>query len=81
MRVQEVTEGSPVAAAGLRPGDLLIEFGNEPFFRGNGGVDGLYRWLVRELRDAPTDYPLSIWRGGAEIALTARLRLGPYADR
>jgi S1-C subfamily serine protease len=81
LRVDEVVAGSPIAAAGLRAGDLLLEFGGEPFFRGNGGLDRLYQWLVRELRDRPVEYPLTIWRDGAKVILTATLRLGPYADR
>jgi dienelactone hydrolase len=79
IRVTRVADGSAMAAAGLGVNDLILEVGGEPFFRGNGGVDGLRRWLMRELRGDARDYDVRVWRGGAARALTASLKLGPYA--
>lgn len=78
IRVLEVVDDTPVARAGLRTGDLLVEFGGEPFFAGNGGVAGLYSWLVRELRGHPVEYELEVWRDGSMTTLRADLQLGPY---
>ncbi|MFQ5670114.1 MAG: M14 family zinc carboxypeptidase [Acidobacteriota bacterium] len=80
IRVDEVDPGSGVAAAGLRPGDHLIEVDGEPFFAG-GGTAALHQWLARELRGIPATYPLRIVGSGPPRTLEARLRLGPYAHR
>jgi hypothetical protein len=69
-----------VSRAGLRPGDLVVEFGGEPFFAGRGGVSGLHAWLVRELRATPDPYRLTVVRDRRQMELTAELRLGPYAS-
>jgi Putative esterase len=79
VRVQEVAATGPLAAAGLEPGDLLIEFGGEPFFRGRGALTGLHQWLMRELRNEPSPYTLVAWRDGRRVEATVRLKLGPYA--
>ena len=42
--VTAVSEGSPAAESGLRPGDLIVEFGGEPV----RGVDDLHRLLTEE---------------------------------
>ena len=78
VRIQRVTPGSPLSAAGLKPGDLLLELGGEPFFRGRGAVTGLHRRLIRELRAAPAPYTVVIWRDGKRVESTIQLRLGPY---
>jgi hypothetical protein len=80
IRVTSVRPGTAVARAGIRPGDLLLEFGGEPFFAGRGGVRGLHAWLVRELRATPDPYPLTVVRDGRQMELTAELQLGPYAS-
>jgi hypothetical protein len=80
LRVDTVDAGSGVADAGLRPGDVLIEFAGEPFFRGRG-VAHLHRWLIRELRSAPLPFPLTVVRGGKLVTLDAQLQLGPYRAR
>jgi hypothetical protein len=77
IRVQQAGAG-PLSAAGLLPGDLLLEVGGEPFFRGRGGLDGLHAWLMRELRVDPAPYPCRIVRGGRQIETTATLKLGSY---
>ena len=78
VEIGSVQESSLFAAAGLRQGDVLVEFGGEPFYRGREGLDGLYRWLVRELRDTPAEYTLSVLRNGNSLELSVVLRLGPY---
>ncbi len=78
VRVTAVDPGSPAAGAGLEAGDVLISFGGEPFYRGRGGVDALYHWLIRELRETEADYELIVWREGRVEALHASYVLGPY---
>jgi poly(3-hydroxybutyrate) depolymerase len=80
IRVTSVRPGTAVSRAGLRPGDLVVEFGGEPFFAGRGGVSGLHAWLVRELRATPDPYRLTVVRDRRQMELTAELRLGPYAS-
>jgi len=77
IRIDSVQSGS--AAAGLRIGDLLLEFGGEPFFAGDG-PEGLYHWLIRELRSSPKSYPLLVWRDGAAATLAASYNLNPYTS-
>jgi hypothetical protein len=81
IRVKQATPASAVAAGGLRAGDLVLEVKGEPFFRGNGGVAALYRWLIRELRSDAADYPFVVWRDGQRLTLPVRLKLGPYAAK
>ena len=78
LRVTEVEAGSAAGAAGLRAGDLLISVGDEPSFRGKGGVRSLHHWMVRELRETPAAYALRVWRDGRPHELTAMYALGPY---
>jgi hypothetical protein len=78
IRVNSVTAG-PFASTGLRVGDLLLEVGGEPFFRGNGGVEGVRQRLMRELRSEPVALDLIVWRDGRKQTLTGRVGLGPYA--
>lgn len=78
IRISSVDPSGPAADAGLRPGDLLISFGGEPFFEGRGGTDGLRHWLIRELREHPMPYELSVWRDGQQVTLAAEYQLGPY---
>src|SRR5262245_40717732 len=46
LRVRSVAPAGLLSATGLKAGDLLIEVGGEPFFRGRG-VTGLHHWLIR----------------------------------
>jgi dienelactone hydrolase len=78
LRVTRVQPGSAVAAAGLQTGDVLVEFGGEPFFRGRG-VAHLHAWLIRELRSALRPYILTVFRDGKIVTMTAQLKLGSYA--
>lgn len=79
VRVTAVEPNGPAAAAGLQPGDLLVSFGDEPFFRERGGVAGLHHWLIRELRETAQEYELVLWRGGSLLTLDASYVLGPYS--
>ena len=78
VRVTHVEADGPAGLAGVRTGDLLMTVGGEPFFRGRGGVSGLHRWMMRELRTTPAEYPITVWRGDREVTLTATYRLGSY---
>ena len=78
IRVGSVDSDGPAAAAGLRPSDVLISFGDEPFFAGRGGVSRLHHWLIRELREYPAQYDLTVWRDGDIVTLSADYQLGPY---
>lgn len=79
LRVTNVAPGSAVARAGLREGDILIEFGGEPFFRGRG-LEHLHAWVLREVRSVPLPFALMLARGGKVLTLDAELQLGPYAS-
>ncbi len=78
VRIDAVDPEGPFAGSGIRAGDLLLEVGGEPFFAGNGGLDGLHHWLTRELVAAARDYELVVWRDGGVVSLSAALALGPY---
>src|SRR5437588_8617940 len=64
VEVVEVIAGSPAAAAGLRPEDLIVELDGQTVAR----VEDLQRLMVGELIGHPV--PLVVLRGGREIALT-----------
>ena len=76
--VTDVEGGSGAGVAGLRPGDVLLRFGGEPFFGGRGGVGRLHHWLVRELRTHAQEYELLVWRDGGPVTLRGGFALGPY---
>ncbi len=78
LRVTDVADEGAAHDAGLEVGDVLLTVGGEPFFRGRGGVAGLHRWMVRELRETPATYSLAVWRDGGLVALEATYGLGPY---
>ncbi len=80
MRLTKVDPAGPLASAALKSGDLLLEPGGEPFFRGRGGLAGLRQWLIRELRNEPAPYNVVAWRDGRRIESTVRLQLGPYVE-
>lgn len=79
IRVKSVTASGPFTTMGLRAGDLLLEVGGEPFFRGNGGIEGLRQWLMRELRSVPSPMPITVWRDGRTHTFDGTLGLGAYA--
>jgi hypothetical protein len=78
VRVRQVGPSGPLSAAGLKPGDLLLEVGGEPFFRGRGALTALYQCLIRELRTEPAPYSVVAWRDGRRVESRVSLKLGPY---
>lgn len=78
MRVTAIAASGPLARAGLLPGDVMLSFGGEPFFRSRADVASLRRWLVRELRETPRDYPIVLMRDGTRREVSAAIALGPY---
>ena len=56
----------------------MLSFGGEPFFREHGSVDGLYHWLVRELRTHSQRYELVVYRDSQRVVLNGSFRLGSY---
>ncbi len=80
VRIKHVDPAGPLAKADLKSGDLLLEFGDEPFFTGRGAVSGLHHWLIRELRNDPAPYNVVVWRDGRRVESAVPLKLGPYAE-
>ena len=78
VRVSAVDLGGVASLAGLERGDVLITVDGEPFFQGQGGVQALYHWMVRELRTSLAEYELLVWRSGRMTTLSATYQLGPY---
>jgi hypothetical protein len=78
LRVRQIASTGPLSASGLKAGDLLVEFGGEPFFRGRGAVTGLHHWLIRELRAAAAPYTMVVWRDGRRVESTIQVKLGSY---
>lgn len=64
-------------AADLRPGDLLLAVGGEPFFK-DYGLGALYHWLLRDLESVPHPYSVEVWRDGAVVERQVELALGPF---
>jgi S1-C subfamily serine protease len=64
VEVVDVVDGSPAAAAGLRPEDLILDVGGAPV----DGVDDLQRLMVGELIGTPV--PVRVVREGALVELT-----------
>jgi serine protease Do len=64
VEVVDVVDGSPAAAAGLRPEDLILDVGGNPV----DGVDDLQRLMVGELIGTPV--PVRVVREGALVELT-----------
>jgi membrane-associated protease RseP (regulator of RpoE activity) len=79
LRVTSVEPRSAVARAGLLAGDTLVEVGGEPFFRGRGTTH-LHSWVLRELRQVPQSFALTVVRNGTFVTLKADLQLGPYTS-
>jgi dienelactone hydrolase len=78
VRVRHVDPAGALSAAALKPGDLLIAFGGEPFFRGRGGLTGLHQWLIRELRTEPAPYSVTAWRDGKRLETTIQVKLSGW---
>jgi dienelactone hydrolase len=80
VRIRQVEATGPFSAAGVKPGDLLVELGGEPFFRGRGATTTMYHWLIRELRNEAAPYAVVLWRDGRRVESNVRLKLGPYKE-
>jgi dienelactone hydrolase len=80
VRIRTLAPGGPLAAAGLKAGDLLLEVGGEPFFRGRGALTTLHQWLIRELRSEGAPYAVVTWRDQRRVESNVRLALGPYLE-
>jgi len=63
VEVVQVVEGTPAAAAGLRPEDLIVELDGSPVT----GVDDLQRLMVVERIGAKV--PVRVLREGRELTL------------
>ena len=62
--VISITPNSPAARAGLREGDLLVEFNGQPI----GSIDALHKLLTSDRIDAES--PLSVIRGTEKLMLS-----------
>ncbi|KPK65376.1 MAG: hypothetical protein AMK73_03165 [Planctomycetes bacterium SM23_32] len=61
--VDEVLEGSPAEKAGLKAGDIIVEFGGKPV----ESASELRRRVAAT--DPDTTTPVEVWRDGKELAL------------
>jgi hypothetical protein len=67
LRLTGVREGSPAAAAGLRPGDVVVEFDGKP-------VTDIYAYTYALQARAPGDeVVIVVERGGERVSVTATL--------
>ena len=67
LRLTGVREGSPAAAAGLRPGDVVVEFAGRP-------VTDIYAYTYALQAQAPGDeVVIVVERDGARVSVTATL--------
>ena len=78
IQVTSVDPESTVGRAGLVSGDVLVRVDGEPFFSGRGGVPGLHAWMMRDLRETPSDWVFEVLRGGRPVEISASIGLGPY---
>jgi hypothetical protein len=78
MELDAVAAAGPFGDSGLRPGDLVIELDDEPFFRDRGGLEAAYDRVFRELTSVPREYTIRIGRDGELRTLAVMLRLGDY---
>jgi S1-C subfamily serine protease len=65
LRVVEVIDGSPAAAAGLRAGDLVLSAGGRPV----ASAESLQKLLFADAIGAP--FPIAVLRSGAVLEVTA----------
>jgi S1-C subfamily serine protease len=62
--VMSVEPGGPAAEAGLRPYDIVVEYGETPV----GGVDDLHRILTEDRVGAKSE--LTVVRGSERLRMT-----------
>ncbi len=70
-RVSKIVAGGPADTAGLRPGDILLSFGDEPVANANG-----LPWLIASTAPG-TAVPLKVARGRTRLALTLTVQAAP----
>jgi serine protease Do len=65
VEITSVTEGGPADKAGIKPGDVVLEYNRQP-------VEGMaqFQRLVRET-PAGRQVKVQVWRNGAAVTLTA----------
>ncbi len=78
-QVTEVETSGPLAAAGLKPGDLILRFGDHLSFA-DSAQDLLFH-LRRELRTQPSEYEVEVWRDGGLQKIRFELALGNYREQ
>ncbi len=67
LRLTGVREGSPAAAAGLQPGDVVVEFAGKP-------ITDIYAYTYALQAQAPGDeVVIVVQRGGERVSVTATL--------
>lgn len=73
VRIREVHPGSPADRAGLRPGDVILEFGEHSFY---GGTQDPWEFVAL-IGAAPTGRPIRmlVERGTARVGLEITLEL------
>jgi len=74
--VSSVLEGSPAEAAGIQPGDVLLQVGDEVITTREAPGLIRFRQMVEKL-PAGEEAPLSVWRDGAEVDLVIRPSRAP----
>jgi len=74
--VTEVEAESPLSAAGTKPGDLIVRFGDHLLFA-DSPRDLIFH-LRRELRTHPSEYEVQVWRDGELQKIRFELALGGY---
>ena len=79
IRLSAVESEGPFGSTDLRSGDLLLNVGGEPFFRGRG-LEELRHWLMRELVSVPRSYVVQVWRDGAMVEQDVPLQLRPFDE-
>src|SRR5205085_3363159 len=71
VEIKSIDAGSPAAKAGLKDGDVVLEYNGQPV----AGIEQFAR-LVRET-PAGREVHLSVWRGGAMQTVTATIATRP----
>jgi serine protease Do len=71
-----VLEGSPAAAAGLKPGDVVLSVAGEPLPVREQKDLSLVQKMIRKA-GAGQDVPLSVWRDGEQKVVTVKLTASP----
>jgi membrane-associated protease RseP (regulator of RpoE activity) len=71
---QVMSEASPAAQAGIRPGDVLVAANGEPLGATEKTIQGFIQ-LIKDSPNVPVD--LTVQRGSRELELTVTPEIGP----